>query len=53
MKFRGVKRAALGFVASIVCVSSVPFTAFNAAAGQTYTLNGAGRHKGTGPDGYS
>jgi len=53
MKFRGVKRAALGFVASIVCVSSVPFTAFNAAAGQTYTLNGAGQHKGTGPDGYS
>ena len=54
MKLKSIKKAAIGFVAGMVCVSAIPFAAMNTgAAGQTYNLNGAGQHKGTGPDGYS
>ena len=54
MKLKGMKITALGLAASMICAASSAFAGVTAvAAGQTYTLNGAGQHKGTGPDGYS
>ena len=54
MNLKGMKITALGLAASMICAASSAFAGVTAvAAGQTYTLNGAGRHKGTGPDGYS
>ena len=54
MKMKGMKMAAIALAASLACTPLTTFVGTTAsAAGQTYSLNGAGQHKGTGPDGYS
>jgi len=42
-----------GIVSALLIAANIPAALPTNAAGQTYTLNGAGQHKGTGPDGYS
>ena len=42
-----------GIVSALLIAANIPAALPANAAGQTYTLNGAGQHKGTGPDGYS
>ena len=42
-----------GIVSALLVATSLPAALPSSAAGETYRLNGAGQHKGTGPDGYS
>ena len=42
-----------GIVSALLIAANIPAALPTHAAGQTYSLNGAGQHKGTGPDGYS